>query len=75
MDFRESLEFLFGLQRFGIKLGLDITRTLLEMLSDGDGLREMGRAARQDAEKRFGARRMALETAGVYEAVSPSRAA
>lgn len=30
MDFRESLEFLFGLQRFGIKLGLDITRTLLD---------------------------------------------
>lgn len=30
MDFRESLEFLFGLQRFGIKLGLEITRTLLE---------------------------------------------
>lgn len=30
MDFRESLEFLYGLQRFGIKLGLEITRTLLE---------------------------------------------
>lgn len=30
MDFRESLEFLYGLQRFGIKLGLDNTRTLLE---------------------------------------------
>ena len=30
MDFRESLEFLYGLQRFGIKLGLANTRTLLE---------------------------------------------
>lgn len=30
MDFRESLEFLYGLQRFGIKLGLENTRTLLE---------------------------------------------
>jgi dihydrofolate synthase/folylpolyglutamate synthase len=30
MDFRESLEFLYGLQRFGIKLGLDNTRMLLE---------------------------------------------
>ena len=30
MNFRESLEFLYGLQRFGIKLGLDNTRTLLE---------------------------------------------
>lgn len=30
MDFRESLEFLYGLQHFGIKLGLANTRTLLE---------------------------------------------
>jgi dihydrofolate synthase / folylpolyglutamate synthase len=30
VDFRESLEFLYGLQRFGIKLGLANTRTLLE---------------------------------------------
>jgi dihydrofolate synthase/folylpolyglutamate synthase len=30
MDFRESLEFLYGLQRFGIKLGLENTRMLLE---------------------------------------------
>jgi dihydrofolate synthase/folylpolyglutamate synthase len=30
VDFRESLEFLYGLQRFGIKLGLETTRTLLE---------------------------------------------
>ena len=30
MDFRESLEFLYGLHRFGIKLGLANTRTLLE---------------------------------------------
>jgi dihydrofolate synthase/folylpolyglutamate synthase len=30
VDFRESLEFLYGLQRFGIKLGLENTRTLLE---------------------------------------------
>lgn len=30
MDFRETLEFLYGLQRFGIKLGLENTRALLE---------------------------------------------
>jgi len=30
MDFRDSLEFLYGLQRFGIKLGLENTRTLLK---------------------------------------------
>ncbi len=32
MDFRESLEYLYGLQRFGIKLGLDNTRRLLGSL-------------------------------------------
>ncbi|PLX83604.1 MAG: bifunctional folylpolyglutamate synthase/dihydrofolate synthase [Desulfuromonas sp.] len=32
MDFRQSLEYLYGLQRFGIKLGLDNIRALLERL-------------------------------------------
>lgn len=32
MDYRESLDFLYGLQRFGIKLGLDNIRSLLAAL-------------------------------------------
>lgn len=52
----------------------EITRAILELLSDDGRLREMGGAARRDAEKRFGAGRMALETARVYEAVRSSPA-
>lgn len=32
MDYRESLDYLYGLQRFGIKLGLENIRTLLNRL-------------------------------------------
>ncbi|WP_225071511.1 folylpolyglutamate synthase/dihydrofolate synthase family protein [Desulfuromonas sp. CSMB_57] len=32
MDFRQSLDYLYGLQRFGIKLGLDNIRSLLDRL-------------------------------------------
>lgn len=34
MDFQQGLEYLYGLQRFGIKLGLDNIRTLLARLGD-----------------------------------------
>lgn len=34
MDYRESLDFLYGLQRFGIKLGLENIRALLERLGN-----------------------------------------
>jgi len=46
-----------------------VTRTLLELLSDGGRLREMGKNAREDAVRRFGAARMARETADVYNTV------
>ncbi len=36
MDFQESLEFLYGLQKFGIKLGLDNIRALLDRLGRPD---------------------------------------
>ncbi len=32
MDYRESLDYLYGLQRFGIKLGLENIRSLLQRL-------------------------------------------
>jgi len=32
VGFQESLDYLYGLQKFGIKLGLDNIRTLLERL-------------------------------------------
>ena len=32
MDYRQSLDYLYGLQRFGIKLGLENVRALLERL-------------------------------------------
>ena len=44
-----------------------VIKVLLDMLSDGRRLAGMGKAARLDAEKRFGARRMAVETARVYD--------
>jgi dihydrofolate synthase/folylpolyglutamate synthase len=37
MNFRESLDYLYGLQRFGIKLGLDNIRALLERLGNPQG--------------------------------------
>jgi dihydrofolate synthase/folylpolyglutamate synthase len=40
MGFRESLDYLYGLQRFGIKLGLENVRTLLSRL--GHPERELG---------------------------------
>jgi glycogen(starch) synthase len=46
-----------------------VTRTLLELLSDGGRLVEMGKNAREDAVRRFGAARMARETADVYNTV------
>ena len=52
-----------------------ITGTLREILADAGRLRAMGRAARDDAVARFSARRMARETAGIYEEVSSSRTA
>lgn len=36
MDYRESLDFLYGLQRFGIKLGLENIRALLDRLGRPD---------------------------------------
>lgn len=48
----------------------NITGTLLELLSDERALKAMGMAARDDAVKRFGAGRMARETAAVYSAIS-----
>lgn len=47
-----------------------ITGTLKELLSDAGRLRAMGMVAREDAVKRFGARRMAQDTAAVYSGVS-----
>ncbi len=32
MDFNQTVDFLFGLQKFGTKLGLENTRRLLEIL-------------------------------------------
>jgi glycogen(starch) synthase len=52
-----------------------ITGTLRELVSDTGRLRAMGKAARDDAVARFSARRMALETAGIYEEVSSCPAA
>lgn len=37
MDYRETLDYLYGLQRFGIKLGLDNIRRLLERLEHPEG--------------------------------------
>lgn len=37
MDYRETLDYLYGLQRFGIKLGLDNIRRLLERLAHPEG--------------------------------------
>jgi glycosyltransferase involved in cell wall biosynthesis len=52
-----------------------VTRTLLQLLSDGGRLWGMGQNAREDAVRRFGAARMARETAGIYDEISSSRAA
>ncbi|MEZ4484897.1 MAG: Mur ligase family protein [Syntrophotaleaceae bacterium] len=37
MDYRESLDYLYGLQRFGIKLGLDNIRQILHRLRHPEG--------------------------------------
>jgi glycogen(starch) synthase len=51
-----------------------LTDTIRELLADAGRLRKMGGAARDDAVARFSARRMAVETAAIYEEVSSSRA-
>jgi len=45
----------------------DITRTLLELLSDPAKLKTMGEAAREDTLARFSAAKTARDTAAVYE--------
>jgi len=52
-----------------------VTGTIMEMLADADGLRSMGKAAREDAVARFSAARMARKTAGIYKEVSSSPSA